>query len=223
MIRTIRIYGDPVLEQMCADVTDFKSPELNRLIVDLIDTCNGTDNSAGLAAPQIGILKRVAVVRARLSNPEDLTGYHVLINPRIMAQTGHLVQEEGCLSIPGHHDKIARSESVTVEYQNEDSEIVTLKGTGFLARCLVHEIDHLDGRLFIHYFGEAYCAAIKDWLGRKLGGPAAEIAAEPVAAPIVAEPVFAEPIVEASFVQAQHPDDVDDAKPKKWPTKNAKA
>jgi|GEM_PF-266518 len=167
MIQPIRIYGDPVLEQVCAEVKDFAAPEVKSVIQDLLDTCQATENSAGLAAPQIGVLLRVAVVRTSFNKNKN--DFLVLINPRVVSQSGRSEEQEGCLSIPGHRDKMTRADSVTVQYQDQFSEVQSVKGTGFFARALVHEIDHLDGRLFIHYFGGAYCAAVKEWLGRQSG------------------------------------------------------
>jgi peptide deformylase len=212
MTRTIRIYGDPVLEQMCTDITDFKSAETKQIITDLLDTCKATPNSAGLAAPQIGIVKRVAVISSAVAGQED---FLVLINPRIISQGGRSENEEGCLSIPGHFDKLARPEHVIVEYQDTSGDIQTIKGTGFFARALVHEIDHLDGRLFIHYFGSAYCNAVKEWLGRQCAPKSVYSGAEPYTPPAEYVPPaeyappaeYVPPLPEASFVQAEGPDD----------------
>ena len=180
MIQRIRVYGDPILEQVCAEVADPTSAEIKRVIVDLLDTCRATD-SLGLSAPQIGVLKRIAVVR----DPRWEDTFIVLVNPRIILQSGRSTIQEGCLSIPGHVDKSTRPDVVNVLYENHFGEEQTIKGTGVLAAALLHEIDHLDGRLFIHYFGSAYCAAVKDWLGR--------------------QDIVQSSLPEASFVQAEPP------------------
>lgn len=209
VIKPIRIYGDPVLEQVCMDVTDFNSSETKGIIKDLLDTCQATSNSAGLAAPQIGILKRVAVVRTEFDQ-DDMDTFVVLINPRITSSGGQSEEKEGCLSIPGHYDKMVRPKIVTVDYQDELGVIKSIRGTGTVARVLVHEIDHLDGRLFIHHFGNAYCAAVKEWLGRqsKEGSveepndlPVIPVAEAPNAAPESSSEAY-QPF-EASFVQAE--------------------
>lgn len=209
MIRPILIYGDPILEQICAEVVDFTPEELD-VVTDLIDTCRATANCAGLAAPQIGVLLRVAVVRI-VQDWDDEDAYVVLINPRITSQSGRSEEQEGCLSIPGHYDKVTRPDSVVVQYQDQLSEARTIRGTGFLARALVHEIDHLDGRLFIHYFGNAYCAAIKEWLGRQGKEPIEQTS--PALSVDTAPDALAENSSEAhspnevSFVQAERPED----------------
>lgn len=227
MIQPIRIYGDPVLEQPCAEVTDFSSTEVKTTVKDLLDTCHATANSAGLSAPQIGVLQRVIVVRT-IFDKDDTDSYMVLVNPRILSQRGLSEEREGCLSIPGHFDKIARPDVVTVQYQDEHSEVHTVKGTGFFARALVHEIDHLDGRLFIHYFGNAYCAAVKEWLGRQSPQRLVEEPHErpmpeqasptswprrrwhPPAPDATTSAQEASPLPEASFVQAEHAEMAED-------------
>lgn len=216
MKRPILVYGDPILEQVCAEVIDF-SPEDERVIADLIDTCRAADNCAGLAAPQIGVLKRIAVVRTTF-DWNDADSYLVLINPRILSQNGRSEAQEGCLSIPGHRDKITRPDVVVVQYQDESSEVKTIKGTGLFARALVHEIDHLDGRLFIHYFGNAYCAAVKEWLGRQSSPQPVEEPIEQTIPAVSSDPAPDVPqsqedstevsaLPEASFVQAERPED----------------
>lgn len=210
MIQPIRIYGDPVLEQSCSEVTDFASTDTKNLIADLLDTCHATENSAGLAAPQIGVLQRTIVVRTAFG-ADDTDRYLVLINPRILSQTGRSEALEGCLSIPGHRDKMTRPTVVTVQYQDQSSEVRTVRAEEFFARALVHEIDHLDGRLFIHYFGNAYCVAVKEWLGRQ-GRETVE--KEPIRGAHDPEEIRAlhdteeiPALPEASFVQAKRPED----------------
>lgn len=168
MIRPILIYGDPILEQMCAEVKDFTADALKEIVLDLLDTCHSTENSVGLAAPQIGVLLRVIVVRTAFDR-DDTDNYMVLINPRLVSQSGRSEEKEGCLSIPGHWDKMTRPDTIVVQYQDQDGNVHSVTASGFLARAMVHEIDHLDGRLFIHYFGNAYCTAIKEWLTRQPG------------------------------------------------------
>ncbi len=215
MIQPIRIYGDPILEQECAKVDYFTSEETSRVVADLLDTCRATPNCAGLAAPQIGVLQRIAVVRTIFDSDTD--AFVVLINPRVASYGGgQLEEQEGCLSIPGHRDKVTRPNIVTVDYQNELGEVRSIRGTGIVARALVHEISHLDGRLFIHGFGSAYCAAVKEWLDRQSSQqsmeepieqtrPALSIDSATDAAPKNTEEASALP--ETSFVQAEGPED----------------
>ena len=139
-VRDIRLFGDPVLREICRPVTDF-GPGLARLVTDLTDTCR-LPGRAGLAAPQIGVDLRVFCY-----NVEDEEGY--LINPRLESSAGHQDSPEGCLSIPGLYVPTPRAEHTVVTGVDLDRQPVTVEGTGLLARCLQHELDHLDGHLFL--------------------------------------------------------------------------
>jgi peptide deformylase len=139
-VRDIRLFGDPVLREVCRPVTDF-GPGLERLVTDLMDTCR-LPGRAGLAAPQIGVDLRVFSY-----NVEDDEGY--LINPRLVSSEGHQDGPEGCLSIPGLYAPIPRAEHAVVTGVDLAGQPVTVEGAGLLARCLQHELDHLDGHLFL--------------------------------------------------------------------------
>jgi peptide deformylase len=139
-VRDIRLFGDPVLREVCRPVTDF-GPGLERLVTDLMDTCR-LPGRAGLAAPQIGVDLRVFSY-----NVEDDEGY--LINPRLVSSEGHQDGPEGCLSIPGLYAPTPRAEHAVVTGVDLAGQPVTVDGTGLLARCLQHELDHLDGHLFL--------------------------------------------------------------------------
>jgi peptide deformylase len=139
-VRDIRLFGDPVLREVCRPVTDF-GPGLERLVTDLMDTCR-LPGRAGLAAPQIGVDLRVFSY-----NVEDDEGY--LINPRPVSSEGHQDGPEGCLSLPGLYAPTPRAEHAVVTGVDLAGQPVTVEGTGLLARCLQHELDHLDGHLFL--------------------------------------------------------------------------
>ncbi len=139
-VRDIRLFGDPVLREVCRPVTDF-GPGLERLVTDLMDTCR-LPGRAGLAAPQIGVDLRVFSY-----NVEDDEGY--LINPRLVSSEGHQDGPEGCLSIPGLYAPTPRAEHAVVTGVDLAGQPVTVEGTGLLARCLQHELDHLDGHLLL--------------------------------------------------------------------------
>jgi peptide deformylase len=141
-VRDIRLFGDPVLREVCRPVTDF-GPGLERLVTDLMDTCR-LPGRAGLAAPQIGVDLRVFSY-----NVEDDEGY--LINPRLVSSEGHQDDPEGCLSIPGLYAPTPRAEHAVVTGVDLAGQPVTVEGTGLLARCLQHELDHLDGHLFLDF------------------------------------------------------------------------
>lgn len=140
-IRTIRTDDDPVLRKQ-SRVIDQVDAKLQGLIEDMIETMYDADG-VGLAAPQVGILKRVVVI-----DIYDETGVKVLVNPEIISEEGEQEEVEGCLSLPGKAGVVKRPARVTVKALNEKGEAFTIEGTGLLARALCHEIDHLNGVLF---------------------------------------------------------------------------
>ncbi|WNB90453.1 peptide deformylase [Bacillus sp. NEB1478] len=140
-IRKIVEYPNPVLETKCEKVTTFDK-KLKTLIKDMFDTMYDADG-VGLAAPQIGIPKQIAVV-----DVGDDSDQIVLINPEVLSATGTQTGPEGCLSFPGLFGDVERPLNVSVKAQNREGKEFTLKAEGFLARALLHEIDHLHGVLF---------------------------------------------------------------------------
>ena len=142
-VREVRYLGDPVLREMCRDV-DAVDDDVSALVDDLLETMYAEDG-IGLAAPQIGVPMRVFVYDVR----DDEIEPGVLVNPRIVEATGKQKEVEGCLSIPGLDEVVERSGQVVVEGLDRDGEPVRIEATGLLSRCLQHEIDHLDGVLFI--------------------------------------------------------------------------
>lgn len=138
--RTIREYGDEVLEKECKEVTKV-SLRTKILINDMLDTMYEA-MGVGLAAPQVGILKRIVVI--------DIgEGPIVLINPEIIETAGEQTGEEGCLSVPGKSGLVTRPNYVKVRAYDEDMEEVEYEGEGLLARAFCHEIDHLSGKLYV--------------------------------------------------------------------------
>lgn len=144
-ILPIRIYPDPVLRERAAEVERFDA-ELARLVADMVETMVAAPG-VGLAAPQVGVGRRVAVVD--LSVGKDPRALHVLVNPRITENEGLASDVEGCLSLPGITDKVDRPERVRVEALDAAGNPFELKAEEWLARALCHEIDHLDGVLFV--------------------------------------------------------------------------
>ncbi|MBR3848198.1 MAG: peptide deformylase [Oscillospiraceae bacterium] len=149
-LRNIVKEGDQVLRKNCREVTDFNE-RLHILLDDMKETLIVADG-AGLAAPQVGILKRVAIV----SVDEE---YYEIVNPVIIAAEGEQTGPEGCLSVPGIYGSVSRPMKVTVRAQDRYGKEFTVTGEGLLARAFCHEIDHLDGILFkdkvIEYYEEA--------------------------------------------------------------------
>jgi len=136
-IRNIRIMGDPILEKVCKEVKEV-TPRINDMLETMYDA-----NGVGLAAPQVGILKRVVVV--------DVTGEDpiVLINPRILETSGEQTGGEGCLSLPGKSGTVTRPNYVKVRAYDRDMKPFEIEGTELLARAFCHEIDHLDGHMYV--------------------------------------------------------------------------
>ncbi|MBQ6820141.1 MAG: peptide deformylase [Clostridium sp.] len=143
-IRKIRINGDEVLRKKCKDVTEI-TPRTLKLIKDMADTMYEADG-VGLAAPQVGILQRIFVI-----DVFDDYGLRVFINPEILEVSGSQVGEEGCLSVPGESAEVDRPNYVKVKAFNEKGEEFILEATELLARAILHENDHLNGKLFIDY------------------------------------------------------------------------
>ena len=133
--------GDETLRRVCRPV-DAVTPRIVTLLDDMIETMREADG-VGLAAPQVGVLRRIAVVEVE---PGEV---YELINPRIIAYAGEQQEQEGCLSIPGRWGITKRPKHVTVRAMNRKGEIYEVSGSDLLARAFCHEIDHLDGKLFV--------------------------------------------------------------------------
>jgi len=146
MIYPIVKYGNPVLETPAETVTEFDTPELDKLIEDMFASMYAA-NGMGLAAPQIGISRRISVIdKSSGENPADKI---VLINPEIVRVEGKQTSEEGCLSVPGFREQVSRPKRVTVRAQNAKGEWFEMTGEELLARAFLHETDHLNGRLYL--------------------------------------------------------------------------
>lgn len=140
--RLIRKVGDPVLREACQPVKNISY--IYKLLDDMAETLYSTSNGAALAAPQIGVTKRIVVM-----NCGD--GLVELINPEIISKRGKQIGPEGCLSFPGIFGEVKRASNIVVKALNRNGEEFLIEAEGFIARCLQHEIDHLDGVLFIDY------------------------------------------------------------------------
>ena len=148
MIYPIVKYGDPVLEAPAATIKDFDTPELHKLVEDMFESMYAA-KGVGLAAPQIGVAKRIAVIDISVGeNPADKL---VLINPEIIRPEGTQTGEEGCLSIPGFREDVRRGQRCTVKAQNAKGEWFEMTGEDLLARAFQHETDHLNGKLYISH------------------------------------------------------------------------
>lgn len=141
-IRTIRIQGDPVLAKPCREITEM-TDKLAILIEDMLDTMYEA-NGVGLAAPQVGILKRLVVMDCG-------EGPIVMINPVIIETSGEQTGDEGCLSLPGKAGQVTRPNYVKARFLDEDMEECEIEATELLARCICHEVDHLDGHMYTEH------------------------------------------------------------------------
>ena len=139
-IRVIRTEEDPVLRKISKPVKEV-TPKIITLIDDMLDTMYEA-MGVGLAAPQVGILKRIVVIDVG-------EGPIVLINPQIVGTDGEQTGEEGCLSVPGKSGLVTRPDYVKVKALDEDMKEIELEGNGLLARAFCHEIDHLDGKMYV--------------------------------------------------------------------------
>ena len=140
-IRNIRIMGDPILEKVCKEIKEV-TPRIKELIEDMLETMYDA-NGVGLAAPQVGVLKRIVVIEVTGEDPI------VLINPRILETSGEQTGGEGCLSLPGKSGTVTRPNYVKVKAYDRDMKPFEIEGTELLARAFCHEIDHLDGHMYV--------------------------------------------------------------------------
>jgi peptide deformylase len=161
MLLPILHYPDPRLHRKAEPIAEI-TPEIRQLAADMAETMYQAPG-IGLAATQVNVLKRLIVVDVSESRDQLLT----LINPEVVAKEGEIVSEEGCLSVPGIYEKVKRSERVTVQAQNLDGEWVTIAADGLLAICLQHEIDHLDGKVFVDYLSPLKQSRIKAKLAKR--------------------------------------------------------
>lgn len=141
-IRIVREDGDEILRKKSREV-EVVDDKIRMILDDMVETLHQY-NGVGLAGPQIGILKRLVVI-----DLYDDKGIIKLVNPKIIKESGKQEVEEGCLSFPNQYARIIRPEKVTIEALNEKGEKIRIKGEGLLAQAISHELDHLDGILFV--------------------------------------------------------------------------
>ncbi len=163
----IRLFGDPVLRERAAEVTEFDA-WLARFGDDLLGTMREA-HGVGLAAPQVGVLKRVFAYDVAEDEEGEVREFGVLVNPEIIQREGEQTGLEGCLSFPGMYYDCTRALSVVVDAQDVAGNRLRLQGEGVLARVFQHEIDHLDGVLFIDHLSRAdRKRAMREWRERDL-------------------------------------------------------
>ena len=139
-LRTIRLEGDPVLNKVCKEVKEI-TPKIQTLIDDMLETMYEA-NGVGLAAPQVGILRRIVVIDVG-------EGPIIMINPTIIETAGEQTGDEGCLSVPGKAGEVTRPNYVKARFLDENMEEYEIEGEELLARAICHELEHLDGHLYV--------------------------------------------------------------------------
>ncbi|CAG7653348.1 peptide deformylase [Paenibacillus allorhizosphaerae] len=147
-VKQILPFGDTVLRKT-AKTADPVSPKTHKILDDMVETLYDKEGRAGLAAPQIGLLRRLIVMDCG-------DGLIELINPEILEMSGTQTGSEACLSFPGYYGTVTRANAVRVKTYNRQGEEVILEGEGYLARCMQHEIDHLNGVLFVDHVKEPW-------------------------------------------------------------------
>lgn len=149
-VREVLVYPDPILKTRCTPVEALDA-ETDALVQDLLDTMLAAGHSVGVAAPQIGVTRRVVVVDVSKSKlGRDCNhGQLVLINPEILEREGQETVREGCMSVPDYTGNVSRASTVVVEYLDRQGKDQVIRAEGFEAIAIQHEIDHLDGLLFL--------------------------------------------------------------------------
>ncbi|MGZ3650976.1 MAG: peptide deformylase [Bdellovibrionota bacterium] len=171
-ILPILTYPDPRLAKKSEPVKKF-GPELEKICADMLETMYDAPG-IGLAAPQVNIHKRIVVIDVDYDSTEDEPPVHtnqnprIFINAKILKKEGEILFKEGCLSVPGEYEEVLRSERVTVEYQDAQGKAHTLEAEGILAVAIQHELDHLEGRLFIDRLSFVKSRSIKRKIKKEL-------------------------------------------------------
>ncbi len=150
-VKTVLVYPDPLLKQLSAPITQFDD-SVRALLQDLVDTMIDAGHSVGIAAPQIGDLRRAVVVdvsKSKLGKKQENHGLMQMVNPEIVEHQGSCEVREGCMSVPEYTGNVTRFESIVVQYQDELNQRQVIRADGFEAIAIQHEIDHLDGLLFL--------------------------------------------------------------------------
>lgn len=150
-VKTVLVYPDPLLKEVSAPIEEFDD-SVRRLLKDLVDTMVAAGHSVGIAAPQIGTLRRALVVdvsHSKLGKKQDNHGLMQMVNPEIIEREGSCEVREGCMSVPDYTGNVTRFEAIVVQYQDENNQLRVIRAEGFEAIAIQHEIDHLNGLLFL--------------------------------------------------------------------------
>ncbi len=163
--KVVRYLNNPILEHPADNVAEgeFGTSELRQLVEDMFETMYAS-HGIGLAAPQIDIGKRITVIDVAAAEDDQEPEKIVLINPEVIVKEGKQTGEEGCLSIPGFREQVTRAKKTTVRARNAEGDTIEVSGEDLLARCMLHEIDHLNGILFLNHLS----ALKRDLIKRKI-------------------------------------------------------
>jgi peptide deformylase len=150
-VQEVLVYPDPRLKEVCAPIGNFDQ-SAQQLLQNLVDTMVDSGHSVGIAAPQIGDLRRAAVVdvsKSKLGKKQENHGLLQMVNPKIMEKEGSQIVREGCMSVPDYTGNVIRSESIVVQFIDQNQQLQVIRTEGFEAIAIQHELDHLDGLLFL--------------------------------------------------------------------------
>ena len=150
-VKDVLLYPDPRLKEVCAPIDSF-DPSVTALLQDLVDSMIAAGHSVGVAAPQLGDLRRAVVVDVssnKLGKKQENPGLLQMVNPEIIEKEGDQVVREGCMSVPDYTGNVNRAEKIVVQYLDQNAELQVIRSEGFEAIAIQHELDHLDGFLFL--------------------------------------------------------------------------
>jgi peptide deformylase len=150
-IKDILLYPNPILKEFCAAIEKWDET-VDKLLQDLVDTMIAAGHSVGVAAPQIGDTRRAVVVdvsKSKLGMKQENHGLLKMVNPVILKREGQTTVREGCMSVPDYTGNVSRAERVVVQFQDEAQQLKVIRADGFEAIAIQHELDHLDGFLFL--------------------------------------------------------------------------
>ena len=150
-VKEVLTYPHPMLKEVCAEIEHWNA-SVEQLLTDLVDTMVDAGHSVGVAAPQIGDTRRAVVVdvsKSKLGKKQQNHGLLQMVNPRIIDHKGQTIVREGCMSVPEYTGNVSRYEQVVVEFQDQENQRQVIRAEGFEAIAIQHEIDHLDGYLFL--------------------------------------------------------------------------
>lgn len=150
-VKEVLLYPNPLLKEICAPIEGWDE-SVDLLLKDLVDTMIAAGHSVGVAAPQIGETRRALVVdvsKSKLGKKQENHGLLQMVNPKIIEREGQTVVREGCMSVPDYTGNVTRAERIVVQFQDQDRQLQVIKADGFEAIAIQHEIDHLDGYLFL--------------------------------------------------------------------------